>query len=105
MATPRTEGEAKPNCSSPSHPGCTCGYDLVHVARRRRISDEERLARELAPVVGRMLVDRTGRIALLVIVLVAALAAGGFYLYERYQQQNRNPPVVVQPSPPGTTPS
>jgi endonuclease/exonuclease/phosphatase family metal-dependent hydrolase len=71
------------------------------VARRRRISDEERLAREIVPVLGRMLADRTGRIALLVIVLVAALAAGGYYLYERYQRQHENPPVVVQP--PGST--
>lgn len=61
------------------------------------------MARELAPVLGRMLADRTGRIALLVIVLVVAVAAGGYYLYERWQQEHRTPPVVVQP-PPGTTP-
>ena len=77
---------------------------VVDVARRRRISDEERLAREIAPVVGRMLADRTGRIALLVIVLAAALAAGGLYLYQRWEREHATVVVGPQQPPPVSPP-
>jgi endonuclease/exonuclease/phosphatase family metal-dependent hydrolase len=71
------------------------------------MSDEERLAQALAPVLLRMLADRTGRVALLVIVLAAALIAGGLWLHDRWEREHAQPqpPVVLQPpnTPPGTS--